>query len=132
MGSQLYAAHFTITIQVNCPCLPLRVTLISRRQDRMRLDTSFCMDSGQVKTGEDNDDTYVKMLQEVKMITVSMAHGIAAEYPNVGSLLNGFKRLGPLALEHVRVCGGSGFLLRFCAFLTFCTPEIGKQGWSYI
>ena len=69
----------------------------------MRLDTSFCMDSGQVKTGEDADDTYIKMLQEVKMITVSMAHGIAGKYPNVSSLLSGFKQLGPLALEDVRV-----------------------------
>lgn len=132
MGSQLYAAHLTITIQVNHHRLTGRVALTSRRQDRMRLDTSFCMDSGQVKTGEDNDDTYVKMLQEVKMITVSMAHGIAVQYPDVGSLLHGFKRLGPLALEHVRVCGNSGSLLRFCGFLTACTPEIGKQGWSYI
>ena len=70
----------------------------------MRLDTSFCMDSGQVKTGEDRDDTYIKMLQEVRMITVSMAYGIAVKYPDVSSLLNGFKQLGPLTLEDVRVC----------------------------
>ena len=132
MGSQLYTAHFTITIQVNHPRLPGRVTLTSRRQDRMRLDTSFCMDSGQVKTGEDNDDTYVKMLQEVKLVTVSMAHGIAAKYPNVGSLLNGLKRLGPLALEDVRVCENPCSILRVCESLTFCTPEISKQGWGYI
>ena len=38
------------------------------------------MDSGQVKTGEDKDDTYIKMLQEVKMITVSMAHCMSVSY----------------------------------------------------
>ena len=69
----------------------------------MRLETSFCMDSGQVKTGDDKDDTYIKMLQEVNMITVSMAHGIAAKYPNLSKLLEGFKDHGPLALEDVRV-----------------------------
>ena len=69
----------------------------------MRLDTSFCMDSGQVKTGDDADDTYIKMLQEVNMITVSMAHGIAAKYSNVSKLLKGFKDHGPLVLEDVRV-----------------------------
>lgn len=76
----------------------------------MRLDTSFCMDSGQVKTGDDNDDTYIKMLQEVKMITVSMAHGIAVKYPTVNRLLCGFKELGPLALEDVRVGQLLGFV----------------------
>ena len=70
----------------------------------MRLDTSFCMDSGQVRTGDDDEDTYIKMLQEIKMITVSMAHGIAVKYPGVSRLLNGFKELGPIALEDVRVC----------------------------
>ena len=69
----------------------------------MRLETSFCMDSGQVKTGDDKDDTYIKMLQEINMITVSMAHGIAAKYPNLSKLLEGFKDHGPLALEDVRV-----------------------------
>ena len=70
----------------------------------MRLDTSFCMDSGQVKTGDDKEDTYIKMLQEVNLVTVSMANGIAAKYPDVSKLLSGFKDHGPLALEDVRVC----------------------------
>ena len=62
------------------------------------------MESGQVKTGEDRDDTYIKMLQEVSRITLSMAHGIAAEYTDVASLVQGLKKHGPLALEDVRVC----------------------------
>ncbi|KAL8788938.1 MAG: hypothetical protein Q9195_007054 [Heterodermia aff. obscurata] len=80
----------------------LHISQIPYKQDRMRLDTSFCMDSGQVKTGDDKDDTYIKMLQEVNLVTVSMAHGIAAKYPNVSKLLDGFKDHGPLALEDIR------------------------------
>lgn len=63
---------------------------------------SFCMDSGQVKTGEDALDTYVRMLQEVQRVTPSMAYGIAAKYGNVKSLVQKFKRDGPLMLEDVK------------------------------
>ncbi len=69
----------------------------------MLMDTTFCMDSGQIKTGDDADDTFVKMLQEVSRITVPMAYGIATKCPNVVSLVNGFIGHGPLALEDVRV-----------------------------
>ena len=69
----------------------------------MQMDTTFCMESGQVKTGEDKEDTYIKMLQEISRITLSMAHGIATKYPTVQSLVRGLKTHGPLALEAVRV-----------------------------
>lgn len=93
----------------------------------MRLDTSFCMDSGQVKTGEDKDDTYIKMLQEVRMITVSMAHGIANKYPDASMLLRGFKELGPLTLEDVRVC--DFVALRLSVRANAHHIEIDKQRW---
>ena len=63
---------------------------------------SFCMDSGQVKTGENALDTYVRMLQEVQRVTPSMAYGIAGQYGDVKALVNGFKKEGPLMLEDVR------------------------------
>ncbi|KAL8822916.1 MAG: hypothetical protein Q9191_006359 [Dirinaria sp. TL-2023a] len=72
-------------------------------QEKMQMETTFCMESGQVKTGEDKDDTYVKMLQEVARITLSMANGIAMRYPNVGSLVQGLVDHGPLALEDIKV-----------------------------
>lgn len=72
--------------------------------ERENLDTSFCMESGQVKTGDNKNDTYVKMLQEVVRVTAPIAHGIAAEYPNVISLVRGLRRYGPLALEDIEVC----------------------------
>lgn len=51
----------------------------------------FCMDVGQVKTGDDVADTYVKMLQEVQRVTPSMAYGIAGRFPSVGKLVAAFR-----------------------------------------
>lgn len=62
---------------------------------------SFCMESGQVKTGENALDTYVRMLQEVQRVTPSMAYGIAAKYGDVKTLIKGFKKEGSLMLEDV-------------------------------
>lgn len=69
----------------------------------MNLDASFCMDVGQVKTGDDREDTYVKMLQEIVRVTAPIAYGIAAEYPNVVALVKGLKEIGPTALEDLKV-----------------------------
>ena len=74
------------------------------RHERMNLDTSFCMESGQFHSGKDAHDTYLKMLQEVTRVTASVAQGISSEYPNVSSLVNGFKKEGPTALEDIKVC----------------------------
>ena len=69
----------------------------------MNLETTFCMESGQVKTGEDKDDTFVKMLQEIVRVTPPTAYGIASEYPNVISLVEAFRRRGPNVLEDLQV-----------------------------
>ena len=69
----------------------------------MNLATTFCMESGQVKTGEDKEDTLVKMLQEVIRVTPSMAFGIASKYPSVIKLVEAFRRKGPLVLENLQV-----------------------------
>ena len=74
------------------------------RSQRMELETSFCMEAGQVKTGEDKNDTFIKMLQEIVRVTAPVAHGIAAEYPDVPSLINGFKERGVMALQDLKVC----------------------------
>lgn len=70
----------------------------------MNLDTSFCMESGQIKTGEDQQDTYVKMLQEVVRVTAPVAYGIASDYPSVMSLVKVMRRHGPSSLEEIEVC----------------------------
>ncbi|KIX92874.1 uncharacterized protein Z520_11350 [Fonsecaea multimorphosa CBS 102226] len=63
---------------------------------------SFCMDSGQVRTGDDPKDTFVKMLQEVQRVTPSMAYGIVEEYKSIRKLVKGFDKHGNLMLEDVR------------------------------
>ncbi|KAG5291475.1 hypothetical protein I7I48_03296 [Histoplasma ohiense] len=67
-------------------------------------DASFCMDAGQVKSGEDNADTYVKMLQEIQRVTAPISYGIASQYPTVGDLATKLKEQGPLLLEDVKKC----------------------------
>ncbi|KAJ5719301.1 hypothetical protein N7493_007756 [Penicillium malachiteum] len=79
------------------------VSTIPYRRERMEgNDAAFCMDVGQVKTGEDNLDTLVKMLQEVNRVTASMAYGIAGQYPCVTDLVRGMQMHGPTMLEDVR------------------------------
>ncbi len=68
----------------------------------MALDTAFCMETGQIKTGEDAPDTYVRMLQEINRITAPIAYGIAAEYPSVKKLVEGLTAEGKDALTHLR------------------------------
>ena len=68
----------------------------------MALDTNFCMETGQVKAGEDAFDTYIKMLQEIVRITSPIAYGIAAEYPNLQSLIKGLRERGPECLKSCR------------------------------
>ncbi|KAL6249480.1 hypothetical protein RBB50_003333 [Rhinocladiella similis] len=63
---------------------------------------TFCMDSGQVRTGDDPRDTLVKMLQEVQRVTPSMAYGIVDKFGSVRKLVQGFDRCGNLLLEDVR------------------------------
>lgn len=69
----------------------------------MTLETSFCMDNGQIKTGDDKEDTFVKMLQEVVRVTAPVAYGIAAQYPSVLRLVKAFRKHGPTALEDLKV-----------------------------
>ena len=77
----------------------------------MNLSTSFCIESGQVKTGEDKDDTFVKMLQEIVRVTPPIAFGIASQYPNVVKLVNAFRKHGPLVIENLQVCSNTGLAL---------------------
>jgi len=65
-------------------------------------NASFCMDSGQVKTGENAKETFAKMLQEVQRVTPSMAYGIIDGWSSVRKLVGGFERHGNLLLEDVR------------------------------
>lgn len=80
------------------------ISTIPYKHERFALSTTFCMESGQVKTGEDKHDTFVKMLQEVVRVTPPIAYGIAGEYPSVLALVKGFEEKGPLCLKDIRKC----------------------------
>lgn len=65
--------------------------------------TTFCMESGQFKAGKDKHDTFLCMLQENIRITPSIAHAIAEKYPNVNKLVEAMEKIGPSALEKLKV-----------------------------
>ncbi|RWA14549.1 hypothetical protein EKO27_g615 [Xylaria grammica] len=65
-------------------------------------DAGFCMESGQVRTGEDAKDTYIHMLQVIARLTPSIAYGIAAKYESMTDLVRGLEEEGPLALAECR------------------------------
>ncbi|KAM0330801.1 hypothetical protein ACHAQA_003755 [Verticillium albo-atrum] len=62
----------------------------------------FCMESGQVRTGDDTRDTYARMLQEIVRVTAPIAYGVAEEFGTVTGLVKGLEERGPLALEACR------------------------------
>ncbi|KAL4988707.1 ERCC4 domain-containing protein [Aspergillus falconensis] len=79
------------------------VSTVPYRRERMNdNDSAFCMDSGQVKPGENAKDAYVRMLQEISRVTASMAYGVVNQYPSVVDLVKGMRRSGPGMLEDVK------------------------------
>jgi crossover junction endonuclease EME1 len=79
-------------------------TVPYRRQRDAATDAAagFCMETGQVRTGDGPRDTYVRMLQEIGRVTAPIAYGIAGEFETVGKLVKGLEEGGPLRLEKVR------------------------------
>lgn len=73
-----------------------------RRRDAVNANAAFCMDSGQVRTGDGPRDTYVRMLQEISRITAPIAYGIAGDFGSVSELVRGLETEGPLVLESIR------------------------------
>lgn len=73
-----------------------------KQKDEETAGARFCMDSGQVKTGDSVEDTYVRMLQEIFRVTAPIAYGVASEFATVTKLVEGLQERGPNALEQVR------------------------------
>ncbi|KAK7414242.1 hypothetical protein QQX98_006937 [Neonectria punicea] len=73
-----------------------------KQRDQATLGAGFCMESGQVKTGDDAKDTYVRMLQEIVRVTAPIAYGIAAEFGTVSDLVRTLEAEGPTRLEEIR------------------------------
>ncbi|KUI73902.1 Crossover junction endonuclease eme1 [Cytospora mali] len=73
-----------------------------RQKDAINESAAFCMESGQVRTGDSAADTYARMLQEIARVTAPIAYGIAGEFPTVAALVRGLEAGGPLVLEGIR------------------------------
>ncbi|RYP09678.1 hypothetical protein DL764_001104 [Monosporascus ibericus] len=78
-----------------------------RAREAATAAAGFCMESGQVRTGDGARDTYVRMLQEMARVTTPIAHGVAAEFGSVPELVRGLEARGPLALENCRKSANS-------------------------
>ncbi|KAK7948139.1 alpha-mannosyltransferase [Apiospora aurea] len=71
-------------------------------KDLTAASAGFCMESGQVRTGDSPNEIFVRMLQENARITAPMAYGIVNKYKSVSELVRGFEAEGPLALENCK------------------------------
>ncbi|KAL8705057.1 MAG: hypothetical protein Q9201_001827 [Fulgogasparrea decipioides] len=104
-----WVMHFTEQISQ----IPYRyITSVSRvdlakltmsRHEQMARESTFCMESGQVKCGKDAEEIYINMLLANVRVTAPIAFGIEAKYPTVAKLARGLEEKGSLALEHLKV-----------------------------
>lgn len=56
----------------------------------------FCMD-GRIRSGADNTDTWLKMLQNIQQCTEAVAKAIVGEYPTIYSLYEAYTRCASTA-----------------------------------
>ncbi|KAI1108527.1 ERCC4 domain-containing protein [Nemania sp. NC0429] len=107
----LQVLHGTLVHHTNAPVetaqwvavFTQHISTIPYRQARdASSDAGFCMESGQVRSGDGAKDTYIRMLQEIARITAPVAYGIATKYKSVTDLIRGLEEEGPLALADCR------------------------------
>ncbi|OHE93401.1 ERCC4 domain-containing protein [Colletotrichum orchidophilum] len=91
-------AHWVAIFTQHISTVPYR----KQREATNAAGAGFCMETGQVRTGEDVKDTYVRMLQEVARVTQPVAYGIVSEFGTVTELVKAFEERGPLCLENCR------------------------------
>lgn len=96
-GAAVETAQWVATFTQHISTIPYR-----RQRDAVNESAAFCMDGGQVRTGDGAADTYARMLQEVVRVTAPIAYGIAGEFPSAARLVRGLEARGPLALEGIR------------------------------
>ncbi|KAI0999408.1 hypothetical protein K3495_g8788 [Podosphaera aphanis] len=77
-------------------------TIPYKKQSEAMNSSNFCIDTGQVDSGKDTKDTYIQMLQQMRLVTPPVAWGIESKYPHVQALIRGLEKKGPLALEQCR------------------------------
>ena len=92
------SAQWIATFTQHISTVPYR----RQREDMNAASAGFCMETGQVRTGDGPKDTYLRILQEIGRITAPIAYGIASEFESVSRLVKGLEEGGPLTLEGVR------------------------------
>ncbi|KAF4981362.1 hypothetical protein FZEAL_2792, partial [Fusarium zealandicum] len=93
----LETAEWIFTFTQHVSTIPYR-----KQRDQATLGAGFCMESGQVKSGENAKDSYVRMMQEIVRVTAPIAYGVAEEFGSVTELVQGLEAGGPNRLEGVR------------------------------
>ncbi|KAL7943641.1 ERCC4 domain-containing protein [Trichoderma barbatum] len=96
-ATPLETAQWIVTFTQHISTIPYK-----KMRDKMTSAAGFCMESGQVRTGDDARDTYVRLLQEIARVTAPIAYGIVSEFGTVTELVKGLEQGGPLRLESVR------------------------------
>ncbi|KAG4306228.1 hypothetical protein PORY_000216 [Pneumocystis oryctolagi] len=79
------------------------ISTIPYKKIKLQLSTSFCMESGQIKTGVDPKDTYNKLLQTIHKVTPQIADVIIQKYPKISHLVSSFHENGPDALSDITI-----------------------------
>ncbi|KAG6028550.1 hypothetical protein E4U40_000951 [Claviceps sp. LM458 group G5] len=90
-------AKWVINFTQHISTIPYR-----RQRDQATSVAGFCMESGQVRTGDDAQSTYLRMLQEIVRITGPIAHGVAGVFKTVTELVHGLEEGGPETLAEVK------------------------------
>ncbi|KAI9732364.1 MAG: hypothetical protein M1834_001571 [Cirrosporium novae-zelandiae] len=98
LSTSEWITHFTSHIST----IPYR-----RARINANLAIGFCMETGQVRTGDDANDTFVRMLQEIMRVTPGVAHAVAAEVGGVMGLVKGLREKGPALLENLEKCSNA-------------------------
>ncbi|KAG5934096.1 hypothetical protein E4U59_006424 [Claviceps monticola] len=90
-------AKWVINFTQHISTIPYR-----KQRDQATSVAGFCMESGQVRTGDDAQSTYLRMLQEIVRITGPIAHGVAGVFKTVTELVHGLEEGGPEILAEVK------------------------------
>ncbi|KAI1311822.1 ERCC4 domain-containing protein [Xylaria venustula] len=77
-------------------------TIPYRKARDASANAGFCMESGQVLTGDGAKDTYIHMLQQIARLTAPIAYGIVSKYESLTDLVRELEEEGPLALAECR------------------------------
>lgn len=94
-ATPIETAEWVVTFTQHISTIPYK-----KQRDLATSTAGFCMESGQVRTGDGPRDTYVRMLQEIVRITAPIAYGAANEFGTVSQLVRGLEHGGPETRGH--------------------------------